>query len=73
MRRNIDDLGKSLSDLGFEDVSFAFDQGQQRAEQQEQTSGDDLAMADEPLAEHHTTIPLARVSNVVTTGIDMRL
>lgn len=73
MRRSIDDLAKSLNDLGFEDVSFAFDQGQQRAEQQEQTNSGDLATADEPLAEHQTTIPLARVSNVVTTGIDMRL
>ncbi|WP_299774295.1 flagellar hook-length control protein FliK [uncultured Tateyamaria sp.] len=73
MRRNIDDLGKSLNDLGFEDVSFAFDQGQQSAEQQEQTGSDDSATTDEPLAAHQTTTPLARVSNAVTTGIDMRL
>ncbi len=73
MRRNIDDLGKSLSDLGFEDVSFAFDQGQQRTEQQEQASGDELAAADELLAADQTSTPVARVSHVTSTGIDMRL
>ncbi len=30
MRRNADDLGQSLADLGYEDVSFSFDQGQQQ-------------------------------------------
>lgn len=27
MRRNIDDLGRALSDLGYEDISFSFGQG----------------------------------------------
>ncbi|WP_415922532.1 flagellar hook-length control protein FliK [Tateyamaria sp. SN6-1] len=33
MRRNIDDLARSLSDLGYDDISFAFGQGDTGAEQ----------------------------------------
>ena len=32
MRRNIDDLGRALADLGYEDISFAFGQGQDGGE-----------------------------------------
>lgn len=73
MRRNIDDLGKSLNDLGFEDVSFAFDQQQHPTEQQEQTGDDDLSRVDEPLVMLPAQPRLAPAVSVPSTGIDMRL
>ncbi|WP_299613788.1 flagellar hook-length control protein FliK [uncultured Tateyamaria sp.] len=76
MRRYIDDLGKSLSNLGFEDVSFTFEQGQDRTDQKELDEGDTTVLGtgereDTPLqnkAPGHmvSALPLA------TTGIDMR-
>ncbi|WP_189367031.1 flagellar hook-length control protein FliK [Tateyamaria omphalii] len=73
MRRNIDDLGKSLSDLGFEDVSFAFDQRRQHAEPSEQSNDADPIAVDETAAPQQTLTPLARTSSLASTGIDMRL
>ncbi|MEO0667847.1 MAG: flagellar hook-length control protein FliK [Pseudomonadota bacterium] len=42
MRRNIDELGRALSDLGYEDISFSFGQGDGReaeAETDDRTAG----------------------------------
>ncbi|WP_299047565.1 flagellar hook-length control protein FliK [uncultured Tateyamaria sp.] len=76
MRRNIDDLGKSLNDLGFSDVSFAFEQDQN-------ASGDPDGKAPDtshvPLIAQDTTdqsngpASPAPLQNIALTGIDMRL
>lgn len=76
LRRNIDDLGKSFTDIGYEDISFSFEQGDQRPEgfEQEQTEtpvfGPDESMtldaANAPLR-HNSTLAIA------PDGIDMRL
>lgn len=77
MRRNIDDLGKSLSNLGFEDVSFAFEQGQYRSDghvfnELEDAEGQ-IAEADQTLTINPTiNTRIGIIPPLATTGIDMR-
>ncbi|MEL6464890.1 MAG: flagellar hook-length control protein FliK [Pseudomonadota bacterium] len=75
MRRNIDDLGQSLSDLGFEDVSFAFEQHRQGADQRDPAADDtgDLPRIEETLVLHSAKSQINTLSNRLPTGIDMRL
>lgn len=76
MRRNIDDLGKSLSDLGFEDVSFAFEQGHEQADQNDlsevEQANSGMSDAEEVLAAAQTPNRLVSALPLATTGIDMR-
>ena len=73
MRRNIDDLAKSFADLGYEDISFSFEQNDQMADD----SRDNLQDAHDIIAaETDTTIlPLTSTSRlaIAPDGVDMRL
>ncbi|MBY5933611.1 flagellar hook-length control protein FliK [Tateyamaria omphalii] len=76
MRRNIDDLGKSLNDLGFGDVSFAFEGGQNSSDGSTVPETDD-AQTDVPGAERHAetqhnNAPKSIARLGITPGIDMR-
>lgn len=74
MRRNIDELGRSLADIGFEDVSFAFEQQQDQTDQREPAAGDAIGHlhADETPVLQHATAPDTQISAVMISGIDMR-
>ena len=77
MRRNIDDLGRALSDLGYSDVSFAFDQDQSASENPDGKPGEDTPTGsntaqDQPRKSASTNAP-AIPPQIATTGIDMRL
>ncbi|WP_415405024.1 flagellar hook-length control protein FliK [Tateyamaria sp. SN3-11] len=75
MRRNIDDLGQSFAELGYEDVSFSFEQGN-HAENSDNT-GDppDTDMTTLEMPSGHPSAPAApnppRLS-ITPEGVDMR-
>ncbi|APX13273.1 hypothetical protein BWR18_17485 [Tateyamaria omphalii] len=76
MRRNIDDLGKSLSELGYEDVSFSFEGGQNPSDGTDEHTAEDAQSNNGP-SENVPDPQHAAVAKVVsqpgaTTGIDMR-
>lgn len=77
MRRHIDDLDQALADLGFEDVSFTFEQNDQPGDEafdhesmfpgSENTSAETDNLSTNTIA----AVPLAH--HAAPTGIDMRL
>ncbi len=76
MRRNIDDLTKSLAELGYENISFSFGHSDQASDgsahhQQDQNehSAVQTIVPDAPLSATETTPHLA----IAPDGIDMRL
>ncbi len=75
MRRNIDDLGRSISDLGYEDINFSFGQDDTSADTSERHEGsaDTLALNVELV--DHTTTSNSQLSAlaIAPDGIDMRL
>ncbi|MEQ3708390.1 MAG: flagellar hook-length control protein FliK [Tateyamaria sp.] len=76
MRRNIDDLAKSFADLGYEDISFSFDQNEQMTDDSAKQSGDAHdGMSGEPDVSGEPTIPIIPTSQLVIApdGVDMRL
>lgn len=77
MRRNIDDLGRSLNDLGFADVSFEFSQDQNASANPDETMPDERsADLDSPQGQQGSTLEPTRhaiTQTTATTGIDMRL
>jgi len=75
MRRNIDDLGRSISDLGYEDINFSFGQDDTSADASERHEGEgDTLALDVDLVEH-TAPPNSQLSAlaIAPDGIDMRL
>ncbi len=75
MRRNIDDLGKSFADMGYEDISFSFGQGDQAADDASENKPDpsvqnieDIPSLDTPTAPGQLSSRLA----IAPDGIDMR-
>ncbi len=76
MRRNIDDLAKSFADLGYEDISFSFDQNDQMTDGSAKQSGDAHdSMSGEPDVSGEPTIPIIPTPQLVIApdGVDMRL
>ncbi|MEX0369535.1 MAG: flagellar hook-length control protein FliK [Tateyamaria sp.] len=77
MRRNIDDLNRALSDLGFEDLSFAFDQSGAHADgaDPDPTSEPDIVDIedDSPVATIRTVTMRPVTDRIAGTGIDMRM
>ncbi len=76
MRRNINDLSESFSDLGYEDIAFAFGQNENPSD----ASGDEQPGKTEVLSldlgehENDTAHPADKPrSTVATDGIDLRL
>ena len=74
MRRNIGDLGNSLSDLGYEDIAFAFAQGESSPDSSQDGSSEDHMVIgvglDEP---EKSELMAAPHLNHLSDGIDMRL
>ncbi|MEP4555056.1 MAG: flagellar hook-length control protein FliK [Tateyamaria sp.] len=74
LRRNIDDLGKSFAEMGYEDISFSFQQGDQTTKDpegpfpDETAFGSDDSIIDTPLASPQHSPNLA----IAPEGIDMR-
>jgi len=78
MRRNIDDLAKSFSDLGYDDIAFAFGQGDTEAGHDHQIEGrstEDLQGAQDDMPEDSVSGSAARqhTPTLTETGIDIRL
>ena len=77
MRRNIDDLSRALSDLGFEDVSFTFEQGDRQPNEPEGGPSTDMQSREPDTDGDHVDSRPATgglpVSTKTTNGIDMRL
>ena len=76
MRRNIDDLARSLEDLGYEDISFDFTQGGDAGDADAETDRDDGqpgTRSDADLSDipNHTPPPAPRLA-IAPDGIDMR-
>lgn len=76
MRRNIDELGKSFADMGYENISFSFSQGDQTADDNQPEDKNasmkvarDLFAPEAPDSRRHPTPQLA----LAPGGIDMRL
>lgn len=76
MRRNIDDLSKSFSELGYEDISFSFGQNDQTADGDSQhfRDGEELMTLQTDISDLPTT-PTTSPTHLATApdGIDMRL
>ena len=76
LRRNIDDLSKSFSEMGYEDISFSFEHGDQTADDSEPQHSDSPTFAPDEFAAPETenlspkTIPALAIA---PDGIDMRL
>lgn len=76
MRRNIDGLGKSFADMGYEDISFSFSGGEQTnkdAQHDHQESA--FTKSDENAAPTDTAIatpPLTPTLAIAPDGIDLR-
>lgn len=76
LRRNIDDLGKSFSEMGYEDISFSFEQGDQTTDESERQHSDDVAFGPDDMTAADTPIMPPRHSStlaIAPDGIDMRL
>jgi flagellar hook-length control protein FliK len=76
MRRNIEDLGRSFADLGYEDISFAFGQGE-RSDHDTADQSDpqgDAKLRDAPQGQENAlTLTHAPRLAIAPDGIDMRL
>lgn len=77
MRRNIDDLGRALSELGYEDIAFAFGQNENAADQ---TPDDETEMTSVAVKIDTETddvaspvIPTAPRIALMSGGVDLRL
>ncbi len=75
MRRNIDELGRALADLGYEDISFSFGQGERDSAQEENgTVHNTLQLEHEDAGARNTpTSPLLPTLAIAPDGIDIRL
>lgn len=75
MRRHIDDLGETLSDMGYEDIAFSFGQNEQTSGD-ETFNGDDRQTPDMSGILDTATVPsptlLPQLSVAHADGIDMR-
>lgn len=76
MRRNIDELGKSFADMGYEDISFSFSGGEQTNEDAQHDHQESaFAKSDENAAPTDTAIatpPLTPTLAIAPDGIDLR-
>lgn len=77
MRRHADDLGKSLSELGYGDVSFSFERGQHPSDEAEDHTKDghhttDPVPSDSTPTPQHTPVTKTIAPTGVITSIDMR-
>ena len=74
MRRNIDDLGRALNDLGYDDLSFAFGQSDEGSARDDGTDRDstllELTEATEPPSDKNLAVSPLKVTN---DGIDIRI
>ena len=76
MRRNIDDLGQSFSELGYEDIAFAFGQNDDPsdASENQQSDGNDVLRIDledkQPGAAVASDLPRLAIN---AQGVDLRL
>ncbi|MEL7091354.1 MAG: flagellar hook-length control protein FliK [Pseudomonadota bacterium] len=73
MRRNIDDLGRALSDLGYEDLSFAFGQGQDDAPGNGQQDPETLHVEQAETAASTIAVTDATRLAMVSDGVDIRI
>jgi len=76
MRRNIDDLAKTFSELGYEDISFSFghnDQAQEDTQQHHDNNGGQTAIHSPIPDTNATAEPSITRPAIAPNGIDMRL
>lgn len=77
MRRNIDDLGKSFAEMGYEDVSFSFEGGSQMTDDAPPDDTDDpIASLDDIAVDRTsdlTTVLSTSTLAIAPDGIDLRL
>lgn len=76
MRRNIDDLGRSFTDLGYEDIAFAFGQSSDPSDtpSDPHSSDADTLVLNPDEYEHETTVHEdASALAISVEGIDLRL
>ena len=75
MRRNIDDLSRSFAELGYEDVSFSFEQNDQTADDSAHLDeAQDQMRVETEMSDAAVTLTLSppRLA-IAPDGIDMRL
>ena len=76
LRRNIEDLGKSFTDLGYDDIAFSFGQNDQMSDEKSHTQHDTGIGSEDQDFDHPTplsAIPTAPSPIMVLDGIDLRL
>jgi len=76
MRRNIDDLGRSFAEMGYEDIAFSFAQtDQETGSSAQRHAGNDAERLDDSGARDATITALPPTAHlaVAPDGIDMRL
>ncbi|WP_223428652.1 flagellar hook-length control protein FliK [Tateyamaria pelophila] len=76
MRRNITDLGESFSDLGYDDVAFAFGQNDDPSDASSQENSDGAEVLSLDFGENdNTDSPISDLPRLATSaeGIDLRL
>ena len=76
LRRNIDDLGRSFAEMGYEDIAFSFGQTDQETSSSEQRhAGNDAERFDDNGARDTTITALPTTAHlaIAPDGIDMRL
>ena len=76
MRRNIDDLGRALSDLGYEDIAFSFGQGNSNPDhapdEDDDRNATHLALLSDAPATDAPAQPTAHLA-IAPDGVDIRL
>ena len=76
MRRNIDDLAKSFADLGYEDISFSFEQNDQMTDDALEQSSDahDILTDEADIPNSSVTPAVPRQHMVIAPdGVDIRI
>ncbi|WP_299147444.1 flagellar hook-length control protein FliK [uncultured Tateyamaria sp.] len=75
MRRNIEDLGRSFEELGYEDISFSFAQGDQTEQDPDGSHQEAETARADPFEKQTTTVIPALISALKITpdGVDIRL